>query len=99
MTGTPADAILLDGRDNVALALRDLARGEPVRVKVPGEMIETRVRDPIPRYHKFAMGDLAAGDLVFKFGHEIGAVTCAVPSGGHVHVHNLRSLRARSARG
>jgi hypothetical protein len=42
-----------------------------------------------------AMVDMAADTLVVKYGEPIGSATAAIPAGAHVHVHNLRSRRAR----
>ena len=44
---------------------------------------------------QLALRDLPAGTIIRKYGEAIGALTEAVGRGGHVHVHNLRSRRAR----
>lgn len=43
-----------------------------------------------------ALRDLAAGGPVRKYGEVIGEATGPIPRGGFVHVHNLRSCRARA---
>jgi altronate hydrolase len=43
----------------------------------------------VPAGHKVALHDLAAGDLVHKYGQVIGRATEGVRQGEHVHVHNL----------
>ena len=84
-----AGVLLLDARDSVAVATRDLAAGETVAVG--GERLE--VRDPIPFGHKLAVVALERGALVRKYGEVIGVTTEDVERGAHVHVHNLVSAR------
>ncbi|HEY7486329.1 MAG TPA: altronate dehydratase family protein [Streptosporangiaceae bacterium] len=43
----------------------------------------------VPRGHKVAMRDLAAGSLVRKYGQVIGVATAPIAAGEHVHTHNL----------
>lgn len=94
----PFDAIALADADDVATALRDLAEGSIARVRQGDGEIAVRLADPIPLCHKLALRPLSAGDTVPKYGEVIGAMTAAIPAGGHVHVHNLTSLRARRQR-
>lgn len=49
--------------------------------------------DDIPIGHKVALGDLAAGSTVIKYGEDIGKMVGDAQSGGHVHVHNLKTKR------
>jgi altronate dehydratase len=79
--------------DNVATALRPLVAGEVV--EVAGQSIS--VLEPLPLCHKLALGDLEVGAAVIKYGQPIGAATAAIPAGSHVHVHNMRSARARQS--
>ena len=83
--------------DDVAVALRDLAPGEPVDVRRAGTIERARMTDAIPLGHKFALRALAAGTPIRKYGECIGAATADIPAGVHVHVHNLASRRARQA--
>jgi len=47
----------------------------------------------IPLGHKIALRDLAEGETVFKYGHDIGRAVAAVKAGDHVHVHNMKTKR------
>jgi (2R)-sulfolactate sulfo-lyase subunit alpha len=47
----------------------------------------------VPIGHKVALKDLKAGDTAIKYGEDIGRMVAAVPKGGHVHVHNLKTKR------
>lgn len=88
-------ALRLDPADNVATALTSLEAGAPVVL----DGLHVTVREPIPLCHKFALADLAAGTAVVKYGQTIGLTTAAIPAGGHVHVHNMQSNRARGQSG
>lgn len=92
----PWDAIAIDPRDDVAVALRDI-EGE-ARVHVGEEIRVVRVVARVPMGHKFAVHDIAAGEFVLKYGQRIGVMTCPVLLGEHVHVHNLESCRAKLAK-
>jgi altronate dehydratase small subunit len=89
------DAIVLSEKDNVATSLRDLESGDNALV---GSLERTQtfpIREKIPYGHKFAFKDIPKGEEVLKYGEVIGRSTCDIPSGKHVHVHNVESLRGR----
>ena len=69
--------------DNVVVATELLPAGAAVSGLV--------LRDEVPAGHKIALRDLAVGDTVTKYGFAIGRTTEAVPAGGWVHSHNLRT--------
>jgi altronate hydrolase len=75
-------------RDDVAIALRDLAAGE--RVTLDDAAIE--LVDAIPRSHKFALRSVSSGEPVRKYGQVIGRATAQIARGAHVHTHNLATL-------
>lgn len=95
MTGKPVmDAIRLSAKDGVATMLRPAARGE--RLSVGGEgAVEIEAAEDVPLCHKIALAAHAPGDRIFKYGEPIGEAVQAIAVGAHVHIHNLRSLRAR----
>ncbi|MEM8812277.1 MAG: UxaA family hydrolase [Pseudomonadota bacterium] len=47
----------------------------------------------IPIGHKVALKELGEGDTVIKYGEDIGKMIGAAETGGHVHVHNLKTKR------
>ncbi|TVP69690.1 MAG: flagellar biosynthesis protein FlgA [Rhodobacteraceae bacterium] len=47
----------------------------------------------IPIGHKVALKDLSAGDTIIKYGEDIGKMVGGAETGGHVHVHNLKTKR------
>jgi len=49
--------------------------------------------EDIPIGHKVALTDLGAGDTVVKYGEDVGKMVGPAKTGGHVHVHNLKTKR------
>jgi altronate dehydratase small subunit len=89
------NALAIDPRDGVAVALRDIAAGETASVRVGGNVETLSAREAITLGHKIARRDHEAGAPVLKYGERIGLARVAIPAGAHVHVHNLASARAR----
>ncbi len=47
----------------------------------------------IPLGHKIALTDLADGDTIIKYDHDIGKVVAPIKKGEHAHVHNVKTKR------
>ena len=90
-------ALAIHGRDNVAVALEDIAPGTQVRVAREGRVETIAAAEAIPLGHKLALRALAAGDPVVKYGEVIGVARVEIGPGLHVHVHNIASQRARAS--
>ncbi|WP_240941193.1 UxaA family hydrolase [Paenibacillus sp. HB172176] len=90
-----ADAIVMNEKDHVATALRDLAKGEQVQFLVGAELRCVAVQENIDFGHKIALTPIAAGVKVLKYGEVIGLSTTSIEAGSHVHVHNLEGIRGR----
>ena len=88
-------ATALDANDNLAIVLESVAAGQQVIVDVAGKPVRMQALEPIALGHKIALVDLRPGDLLVKYGETIGEATAPIARGAWVHVHNLRSLRAR----
>ncbi|MCD6408771.1 MAG: UxaA family hydrolase [Candidatus Verstraetearchaeota archaeon] len=86
-------AMVLNPRDNVAVALRDLKVGEEVEVTSGGEVLVVQLLSDVPFGHKFALAEIKKGEQVIKYGEVIGIATRDIKRGEHVHVHNVRSAR------
>ena len=79
-----ADAVIrLHDKDNLVIALTDLAKG----ALVPG--VAVPLPGPVPRGHKLATRAIARGDIVLRYGQSIGQATEDIAEGGHIHSHNL----------
>jgi len=71
--------------DDVAVALADLEPG--AHTSIDGTPVD--ITERIPRGHKVALRDIAAGETVRKLGWPIGRTTHDIARGAHVHTHNL----------
>jgi altronate dehydratase small subunit len=88
-------AILIDKKDNVATALRQLEKGDSVPVGVEDRSVSIVLSQDIPFGHKFALTDIQQGEAVIKYGEAIGLATKQIRQGEHVHVHNVESQKGR----
>ncbi len=79
--------ILLDGRDNIAIALQELQAGQVIAQADLAAPVE--VRSAIPRGHKIALTDIAKGEPIIKYGERMGHAYKAIDRGTHVHTHNV----------
>jgi len=89
------DAIMINEKDNVATALRDLDVGEVVTVGIGTHHNQVTVQEYILYGHKFATKNIDKGDLILKYGETIGRATSRIDEGTHAHIHNIESLRGR----
>jgi altronate hydrolase len=83
----PLDApsvLMVDPRDDVAVALTDLVPGG---VAIGGRTVE--IVEPVASGHKVALRTIETGEAVRKFGFPIGRASSRIPAGAHVHSHNL----------
>ncbi|MCM3340185.1 UxaA family hydrolase [Paenibacillus sp. MER TA 81-3] len=87
--------IVMDDRDHVATALRELVPGETITCEVQGNSVSLAVNQPIPFGHKVAVIHITEGEHVRKYGEVIGRAVCDIPIGDHVHVHNIEGIRGR----
>ena len=84
------NVLIIHPRDNVAVALRDLAPGEDARGKGVAGL---KVIDEIPASHKIALRDLGPGEEIVKYGEVVAVTTREIKRGEWVHTHNLESGR------
>lgn len=76
--------IQLNPRDNVVVALQDIAAEETITVG-EGKIV---VREDIKRGHKIAINDFAPSANVIKYGVPIGHAKQAIQRGDWIHTHN-----------
>jgi len=81
-----ARVLKLDPRDNVLVALSDLARGETIVWAGATQVL----RSDVPAKHKLATVDLAAGDEVVMYGVLVGKAVKPIAAGEVVTTGNLR---------
>lgn len=84
------NALILHPRDNVAVALRDIAPGETVKAE---GMEGFLAREEIPTSHKVALRDIPEGEEIIKYGETVAVSSRPIHQGEWVHTHNLESKR------
>jgi altronate dehydratase small subunit len=84
-------AIVIDDKDNVAVALATMSKGRVVSIEVQGHVEKIRLISDVPKGHKFALRDMETGTAIIKYGQPIGQSTAPVVRGEHIHVHNVMS--------
>jgi (2R)-sulfolactate sulfo-lyase subunit alpha len=85
-----------DHRDNVGVVVvENLTAGTELLCVITEDNSELRAvnNQDVPIGHKVALKDLAVGDTVIKYGHDIGRVVAPIRKGDHVHTHNLKTKR------
>jgi hypothetical protein len=88
------DLLAIDAQDDVAVTLRDLPEGV-ARVRAGDAVLPLVLSGAVPLGHKVARRALPRGTPIRKYGAVIGEAIADIAAGEHVHVHNMRSLRAR----
>jgi len=86
------DVVVINETDPVAVAVRELAKGETINIR--GRSIV--VKDDIPVPHKLAVKDIKKNDVIRKYGYPIGFATQDIKEGEWVHIHNLQSSLTES---
>ena len=78
-----------------ATVIEAVCAGDTVAVETKqGEAVEELVSaHDIPRFHKIALRDMAAHDIVHKYGQVIGEATAPIKRGDYVHIHNIESIK------
>lgn len=90
-----ASALVMDDRDHVATAIKDLQAGERISYLKNNQRIELTLLDAVPFGHKIAIEAVPLGTDIRKYGEVIGRTTTAIEVGQHVHVHNVEGIRGR----
>ena len=91
----PYDAIRLHEEDNVATLVRAVEAGLTIRIAGPAGEERLLVGEAIPLCHKVSVLPIASGERVRKYGQAIGSASQPIQAGRHVHVHNMRSDKAK----
>ena len=94
----PPSAIVVDNKDNVATALRQLKPDDSIRVQTKDFAVDVTLSQTIPSGHKFALKDIEPGEPIIKYGEIIGLATKKITTGEHTHVHNVEGLKGRGDR-
>ena len=85
-------ALVLDKKDNVATSIVEIRAQDTALIQFPdGSKTEVVVDAYIPKYHKLALRNILADELVKKYGYPIGRSIKEIKKGEHVHTHNITS--------
>lgn len=82
------EALRCDCVDTVAVVAQPVSAGDVVEV---GDSTLS-VKESIALGHKIALQDIAAGELVYKYGVPIGRASQNIEKGYWVHTHNLQDI-------
>ena len=90
-------ALKVNDKDNVATIFAEQVQGgDVIQIRdKKGETTEVKALEAVPYGHKIALQDIAKGQIIVKYGEEIGMASSDIQKGEHVHIHNLESMRAR----
>lgn len=90
-------ALKVTDKDNVATIFAEgIVNGTEVEIRDPkGNGDPVTVIGDVPFGHKIAVRDIHKGELIIKYGEEIGIATAEIKKGEYVHIHNLDSMRGR----
>jgi altronate hydrolase len=81
------NAVLVNPKDNVAVAIKEIKAGETV-TGIGG--LELQANEDIMRNHKVAVAEVAEDEAVLKYGEKIGFASKPIRPGDWVHSHNLK---------
>ncbi len=82
--------LIINGRDNVAVALRTMGVGE---LAAAMGLEAFPVIEAIPVSHKIALRDILEGEEIIKYGEIVAVSIRPIKKGAWVHTHNLESKR------
>ncbi len=83
--------IILDKRDNVATALKDVPAGKYFWNDARSKSV-IDVREQIKAGFKVSLGKIKKGEYIYKYGNIIGVASKDIDPGDKVHIENIKSL-------
>lgn len=81
-------SIVIDERDNVAVVIEDVKKGDTVLVD--GEKVQAI--DDIKTGHKIARQSISCGEMIIKYNAVIGQAIDNILKGQWVHCHNVKDI-------
>ena len=88
---TKRKMLIMNPTDNVGVLLEDAECGDLCSFN--GR--DWTATEHISFGHKLALKEIAKGERILKYGHEIGYATKPIHEGECIHVHNIESERGR----
>jgi altronate dehydratase small subunit len=88
-------ALVLDPKDNVAVAVDPIEAGDCVTIESKGGAhFFIEALEAIPFGFKLALVDIPKEGHILKHGEVMGRATVDIKIGTEVHVHNVQGIRA-----
>ena len=90
------DIIIHDDNDNVGVVVIDSTKKNQEYscwIMESDKTVKIQSVNNIPLGHKIALKDFKEGDIILKYGHDIGKVVASIKKGDHVHVHNVKTKK------
>lgn len=88
------NAVKVNQADNVAIAIKPLAKGDVVTID---STVYFPVVHDIAPSHKIALADIKAGGRIIRYGEPIVEATVDIHKGEWVHVHNTQPIAVSPA--
>ena len=82
----PGNLIKINPRDNVAVTLTSLVKGDVVNIK--GDVIT--ILTEVPAGHKVALTDIKKGEKIVKYGQAVGRAAEDIAIGSALHIFNMK---------
>jgi len=82
-----SDILKIDKKDNVVVALKDLKKGQSVKLKQQ----QIRLKEDIPAAHKIAVKEIKKYEDIIKYGFKIGSARLNIKQGERIHTHNIKT--------
>lgn len=82
------NALIITPEDNVAVAVKDIPRGEKVIASGREPLLAV---DNIPYSHKVALIRIPRGEKIIKYGEIIATAGRDIQAGEWVHIHNVEA--------
>lgn len=86
-------ATVIDVKDNVAVILGNVEKGECISWKKGEQSYSAKALGMVPIYHKIAVEAIEKGKPIIKYGEHIGIAARNIEVGEHVHEHNVQNNR------
>ncbi len=95
MSDKKHNAILIDPKDNIAVAIENLKKDQKAIVKGVDYYEEIPLVQDIPFGHKLALTVLQENKEIIKYGEVIGVAMQNIEKGEYVHDHNIKGIRGK----
>ena len=83
--------IVLNEKDNVCVALKDVVPGKYV-LAYQGTEVLLDIKRRMNAGFKISLAPIKYGSMIYKYGHKIGVACKDIKPGEQVHVDNIRGL-------